>query len=248
MMILLPGSGYSQKVTINIVTDQAYWYPFIYSQNDLAKGIHIDIVKKALLKLNYIPKFYPKPWKRCLRDIKKGSYDGIVSASCKPERAEYLIYPEDAKNLTKSLWRITQVEYIAITYFNSSYIFNGDVKSLPLPVRAPLGYSIVDDLKAAGIHVLEAPDTIDCARQLIKSKRGSFITHPQNAIGILYDNQFKGKLKIHPQPIKSKSYFMAFSIRNQKFDRKIIMEIWNEIVKVRNDKDFMKGLYNKYNG
>ena len=248
LIILFAISGYCQQREINILTDQGYWYPFSYSEDGQAKGMYIDMIQKVLLNLNYIPKFYPKPWKRCLNDARDGKYDAIAGASYKPERAQYMTYPDDAKSAKKSFWRITQVEYVAITYHGSSYSFNGDVKSLPRPVRAPLGYSIVDDLKAAGVSVLEAPDIMDCALQLVKSRRGTFVAPPQNASGIMNDKRFKDKLIIHAKPIKSKSYFMPFAIKNQKLDQEQIMAIWNEIVRVREDQNYMKVLYNKYNG
>jgi polar amino acid transport system substrate-binding protein len=248
LMIGLPITGYCQQSTINIVTDQAYWYPFTYSQGGQAKGIHIDIVQKALSNLNYTVRFYPKPWKRCLQEAKKGKYDAVVSASYKPERAQYLIYPDDAAGALKSLGRITQVEYVVITNSDVSYTFDGDVKSLPQPVRAPLGYSIVDDLKSAGISVFEAPDIIDCVRQLVDSGRGTFVTPPENAIDLQLDKRFMGKLKIHPKPIKSKSYFIAFSIKNQKLNREKILAVWNEIARLREDQDFIKALFKKYKG
>ncbi|MBU1344629.1 MAG: transporter substrate-binding domain-containing protein [Proteobacteria bacterium] len=248
LILLIPITAHCQQSTIHIATDQAYWYPFTYSQGSQAKGIHIDMVQKALSNLNYAVKFYPRPWKRCLQETKDGKYNAIVSASYRPERAQYLIYPDDAAAALKSLWRITQVEYIVITHSDDAYIFDGDVKSLPQPVRAPLGYSIADDLKSAGIPVLEAPGIIDCARQLVESGRGAFVTPPQNAVELQLDKRFMGKLKLHPKPIKSKSYFMAFSIENQKLKQEEIVAIWNEIARLREDQDFMKALFNKYDG
>lgn len=247
LIFLIPIPGYCQQETIHIVTDQAYWYPYTYSQENQAKGIHIDLVQKALGNLNYGTRFYPKPWKRCLKDVEEGKYDAIVSASYTPERAKYLAYPADAGTAKKSIWRITQVEYVAITNMDS-YPFNGDVNSLPLPVRAPLGYSIVDDLKKAGILVIESPDTTDCAIQLIKSGRGTFVTPLQNAVHIQRDHRFKGKFMVHPTPIKSKSYFMGFSIENQRISREKILAIWNEIARIRDNPEYMKALFTKFKG
>ena len=248
LMILIPIIGYCQQDIIRIVADQTYWYPFTYSHGGQAKGIHIDMVQKALSNLNFDVRFYPKPWKRCLQDAKNGKYDAIVSVSHKQERTAFLIYPDDAANPGKSLWRITQVEYVVITNSHEPYTFDGDLKSLPQPLRAPLGYSIADDLKSTGIKVFEAPDTMDCVTRLVKSGRGSFITPLKNALDLQFEKQFKGKLRIHSTPLKSKSYFLGFIIKNQKIDRRQMTDIWNEIARLREDKSFMKELLNKYSG
>lgn len=248
LCMLIPLSGYCEKEHIRIVTDESYWYPYTFVQDGRAKGIHIEIAEKAIINLNYRVTFYPKPWKRSLEDIKNGEYDAIVSASYKPDRAQYLIYPEDAATSPKSRYRITQVEYVVITNQNDGYLFNGDVKTLPQPVRAPLGYSIAADLKSAGAEVLEVPDITACIVQLVNSGRGSFVSPPENALRLELDTRFKGKLKIHPDPIGSKSYFMAFAKTNQKLSLETIKAVWDEIAKLREDNRFMDALFNKYQG
>ncbi|OGR11481.1 MAG: hypothetical protein A2277_13235 [Desulfobacterales bacterium RIFOXYA12_FULL_46_15] len=246
-IILIPFSGYCRD-PINIVTDSAYWYPYTYSEDNQAKGIHIDMVQKALANLNHTRNFHPRPWKRALDGMKNGEFDAVVSASYKPERAGYLLFPDDAATCVKSMWRITQVEYVVITNPDESYTFEGDLNTIPQPVRAPLGYSIADTLRAAGVAVLEAPDIIDCVIQLVSSKRGAFITPPENAMGLQLDDRFRGRLKIHLKPIESKSYYMAFSKKNQTLLFEEIKAIWDEIARLRENEPFMKSLFDKYQG
>ncbi|MCP4021941.1 MAG: transporter substrate-binding domain-containing protein [Desulfobacteraceae bacterium] len=248
VLMTIPVSGFCQKNRIHIATDQSYWYPFTYSENVQAKGIHVDIVKKALSNLNYDVQFYPRPWRRCLKEAKTGKYDAVVSASYNQERAQYLIYPEDAKTAVKSEWRITQVEYVLVTHTDSAYNFNGNVKTLPQPVRAVLGYSIAQDMRSVGLVVVEAPDFINCAIQLVKSQRGSLVTPPQTAQRLSQDDRFKAQLKIHSLPIKSKSYFMVFTVKNQSFSREEMVTIWREIVRLREDQDYLQRLFDKYQG
>ncbi len=240
--------GVCQAQLIKITTDQAFWYPFTFVENGQPRGIHIDLVKKALTNLDHEIKFFPKPWKRCLQDAKDGKYDAVVSASYKVERAKYLIYPTDAAVAKKSQWRITQVEYIVITNAGLDYRFNGDIKALPHPVRTPIGYSIADDLMSAGVKVFQAPDITDCVTQLVKSGRGSFVTPPQNAAHLQNLSQYKDKLLIHPRPLKSKSYYMVFSANRGQISPKTRQQIWNEIERLRDNAAYMTMLFNNYSG
>lgn len=237
--------GFCKHDTLNIVTDQAYWHPFTYSEKGQAKGVHIDMVKKALFDLGYKVKFEPKPWKRCLMEAQKGKYDAVVSASYKPQRAAVFYFPDDA-DTAQSAFRITQVEYVIVTSSKSPYVYNGDLTTLPEPIRAPLGYSIVDDLKNKGLTVFEAPDTIDCVYQLVKSNKGAFITPYQNAITIQRMVRFKGQIRINPLPVVSKSYFIVFPKKRQKLTRVQRHDIWSNISNVREDKEYMKKLFDKY--
>lgn len=231
---------------ILICTDQNYWYPYSYQENNISKGIHVDIVDKALNNLGYKVIFKPLPWKRCIQSAELGKYGGIVSASYKPERAVVLNYPEDASNNIESKWRITQVEYTFIGHKLDSYEFKGDLDSLPRPVRGPLGYAVVDDLRNTGLAVLTASDTKDLVRHLIRTKKGVIVTPRRNAEALVQDPEFSHELKIHKTPMTSKSYYLVFSKKTKSLDRNHMLAIWNEIARLRDDKAFMKQLNEKY--
>ena len=80
---------------IEIQTDQD-WFPYTYTDNQAAAGMHIDIVREALLIVGYTPVFKPYPWKRCLQNLKAGSVEAVLSASYKDARSLFAYYPPDA--------------------------------------------------------------------------------------------------------------------------------------------------------
>jgi len=130
-----------------------------------------------------------------------------------------------------------------VSYIKDHYEFNGDIISLPRPVRAPLGYSIVDDLKNEGIEVEKAFSSKSNIAKLIRDKKGVVITLPM--VAEILSKKYPNKLKTHPAPIKSKSYFIVFSKKGC-MTKKERMEVWNEIVRLRNDQEFMSSIYEKY--
>lgn len=245
IILVCSNSGLCRTGSLHIVTDAAYWYPFTYGEKDQAKGMHVDMVREALTALGYEVSFEPKPWKRCLLEAQRGKCDAVVSASHSPRRAKFLYYPDDA-DTGKSLLRITQVEYVVVTSSDSRYVYDGDPAGLPQPVRAPLGYSIVKDLQDSGIRVFEAPDTLDCVYQLVKSKRGSFITPYQNAVGIKQMSRFGDQVRISKKPVKSKSYFIVFPKKNQSLNAAQRKAIWVKISNLRENQSYMKALWDGY--
>jgi len=231
--------------SIKICTDENLWYPFTFEEKGQSKGLHVDVVGQALTKLGFPAKFTPVPWKRCLKQAETGEVDAVVSASYKKKRAVYLHYPPDASTTKKSKWRITQVEYVVVSYMDDQFEYDGNIKSLPLPVRVPLGYSIIDDIEKEGVAVDTAKGVFNNMAKLIRDKKGVVICLPQT-VGILNQNpRFKNKLKIHNIPIKSKSYFIVFSKEGtvSEEDRK---KIWLEVVKIREDAKRMSDLLAKY--
>ena len=231
---------------IKICTDINYWYPFSYADNTKAKGMHIDIVAKALEQLGHAYEFTPLPWKRCLNSAKEGKYDAVVSASYKPTRAKFLHYPEDAKTAGKSAWRITQVEYSIVTHKDNPYMFSGNISNLPQPVRAPYGYSIVDDLKKSGIEVNTDYSTVDNFMSLARSGKGSLVTPAMNAAILAKDPRFEDHITVHKIPFKSKSYYFVFSKKTPSLSMEQIGKIWDKVATVREDANFMSDLVMKY--
>ncbi|WP_019613494.1 substrate-binding periplasmic protein [Psychromonas ossibalaenae] len=229
------------QVQLKICTDASTWYPFTFEKDGISKGIHIDLVKQACEKLNWRCSFKPLPWKRCLQESFQGKYDAIVSASYTGQRAKHLYYPEIiVPGVKKSKWRITQLEYIVVTHPSLKYKFTGDLSTLPKPIRAPLGYSIVDDLREKGIEVLTDQKAETNFIKVIKAKRGSIIS-PHGTAKLLIDKfNLDASTQIHEKPIASKSYFMPFSKKTKALQKQRI-EIWKTIISIRENQE----LYNK---
>ncbi|MCP4106602.1 MAG: transporter substrate-binding domain-containing protein [Desulfobacteraceae bacterium] len=236
----------SHAKTINICTDMSTWYPFTYKEKGESRGMHVDIVAQALKNLGYKYKFFPVLWDRCLRMTAQGIYDSLVSGSYKAKRAENLYYPDDAPTTKKSKWRIMQVEYVLVTPIDDPYEFQGDIKTLPIPIRAPTGYSIVDDLRKKNIKVITGK-TRKNLRSVTRMKKGGVISTPSNARMLIKKHGYQTRLKIHDIPIKSKSYYMLFSKRSANLSKDEMVNIWNEIARLRDNEEFMLKVQTKYN-
>ena len=239
-------TGALQAQTIKIATDRNMWYPYSYEQDGIAKGLHIDIVTRALENLGYAYKSTPLPWKRCLESVKTGKFDAIVSSSFRPERAQYLYYPPDASWFNHpSKYRITQVEYVIVTHVQTPYTFTGNIKTLPEPVRAPRGYSVLDDLRKAGVAVEETPGDMNSLKMLARDKKGCTVTLSEIAKKVMKRENLGGELIISKTPFISKSYFMVFS-RKGNVAVETRQKIWEEIAAIRENQEFMESMLNRY--
>lgn len=241
---------------ITVCTDSNFWYPFTYVKQDTkqASGLHIDIITKALKEAGYEPIYKPMPWKQCLKEAKIGLVDAIATVSYKEDRSNFLDFPKDAATQepdAKSKERVTQVEYVVVTPAldargnRDTYSYQGDIKTIPNPVRIPAGYSIVDTLELAGLKVEENPSSIVNFKKLVKEKKGSVIDLNDVTKHLNTQAEFSGKLKVSDKPIFSKSYFLAFTKKgNVKEDSQ--KKIWAEIAKVREDSTQMGQFLEKY--
>lgn len=239
-------SSVSAAGKITICSDSNFWYPFTFVKGDESAGLHIDIIAKALSNLGYQFEFKPLPWKRCLADAERGTVDGVATASYKYKRALYLHYPSDAATAHKSAKRVMQVEYNVVTSADNSYEFDGEIKTIPTPIRTPRGYSIADDLRNKGLTVDDsAPGDENNLRKLLRLGKGSVIIIPEVVAALSDKEEYKGKLKVSETPLKSKSYYLAIAkVSNLSAEKR--EEIWAEISKVRDDAAFMAEVSAKY--
>ena len=139
--------------TFEICTDKNFWYPFTYVKEGKSVGLQLDIISKAASNIGVTLNYTALPWKRCLRETEAGRFDGIAVASYKSKRAETMYFPSDAETAKKSTQRVMQVEYVVVTLASENYEFDGDLSTIPTPVRVPRGYSIADDLRKKGVEV-----------------------------------------------------------------------------------------------
>lgn len=240
----LPTLG-SEEGAFRICTDANPWYPFTFERNGESKGLHVDIVKLACKEAALECEFQPLPWKRCLLSVKNGKMDAVVSASYNSDRSSYMDYPPIEASYHKSPWRITQAEYVVVTLANNKYDFDGDLSTLPTPVIAPSGYSIINDLEKAGLKVTGYSKNMAMFKALLRTNVGSAISLTPIPDFLESANVFVDRLKIHTKPIISKSYFVAIS-KKTLLSNASKLALWKSVVAIREDKDRFHRLLQKY--
>lgn len=221
--------------TFQVCSDENYWYPFTFTKGGQVAGLHVDIISQAMRNLGHQIVFKPLPWQRCLAEAQAGHFDAVATASYKPERAEFLVYPEDATG-KKSKWAVSQVEYVVVTPVAAGYQYGGDAKTLPPPVRIPRGYSVADEIKKQGVSVDDgaAGDEQNFAK-LARDGKGSVVTLPEIAEKQLKNPAYAGKLAVSETPYTTKSYFLPFG-KAAKVSPEDMKKVWAEIAKVRDSK------------
>jgi hypothetical protein len=236
---------------ITICTDTNFWYPFIFIRNHKVIGLQIDIINKALRNLGFDPQFEPTSWQNCLELAKEGKVDAVATVSYRDERAAYLHYPPGAAVDRKSPWRVTEVEYVVITPLKNEkglenhYIFNGDVKTIPGPVRVTEHYSVVADLKKEGLTVKEGKNALANFKSLVKEQTGSVVDLIEVAQHFANQSEFSNQYIVQKRPLNLKSYYLAFSRKNT-IKQEDIQRIWKEIATVRDNQDLMAEFLKKY--
>lgn len=234
LIVLLP--SYAKADPLKLCTSDINWYPYTYMEGNKLKGLYIDMLNSVEKSSKTDFQITALPWKRCLALATKGKFDGVLGISFLKERAEYIDYPPDVEYLNISDFRLSQVTYVAVGMKAARKRYDGTPGSLPEPVRVPLGFSIGVELKQKGVDVDDGAysDEINI-KKLIKHRSGSVVLTKK--IASLYAHQ-NNDLIIYEQPLKTKSYFLAFSKKTHLSDSEK-QQIWQAIKSVRENTKLM---------
>ncbi|MBD3296323.1 MAG: hypothetical protein GF392_03030 [Candidatus Omnitrophica bacterium] len=239
--------GTRLEKSVYLCCEERDWYPFLVSEGREVYGILVDIVREAFSRVGYKIRVEPFPMNRCLKLAQHARSDGIVGMPYSREYARYVEYPPDSADKDESRWRIMQIDQVVVTYEDrdGQYEFDGNIRSLPEPVRISTYDPLASDITQAGLDVEEAASDRQNFAKLVRDRRGSVITTSLIAENILRENLYKDILHIHAVPVRSRSFFLAFSWDSSlsDFERQ---RIWQEIASVREDYVFMLQLFARY--
>ena len=246
---------FAAPTEIQFCTDDSNQFPLIMPEHENSKtvtGVQIDTINEALKelkkqKLEIVAQYHFVPWTRCLEGIKNGTFDAVISASFQQSRAAFMKYPNDAisdKNCS-SQFKLMCSSYVIVTNKETRYIYKSNPKTIPQPLRAPRGYSVVKDLQDKKIDVEEFKGEEQCLGRLFKDKNGSVVGTHIIIDTINNNTQYKNAFVIDKTPYIKKSYFIPFS-KKTKIPSKIIQSFWSEIGKVSDHSSKINFYYSKY--
>ena len=238
------GTALADSNSIKLNCSEGYWYPFLYPQDNQERGLMHDIVSKAFESLGIKVTFEPLPIRRAIFYAQEGEADGVI-VDYHSDLAEFLDYPPDADKDVESPWRIMQVDNVVVSFADDPYEFEGDLQTLPLPVRVLRESAIITELNKAGKVVEDVNEDIQNFQKLLRDKRGVIITTTVIAEIMARDPFFKDKIRIQATPVDSVSYYLAFS-KKSSLSSEDKERIWKEIARWRDDYIFMLQMFSQY--
>jgi hypothetical protein len=240
-------AGAGSEKSVYLCCEERDWYPFLVTEGREVYGMLVDIVREAFSRQGYSVRIEPFPLNRCLKLAQHGRTDGIVGVPYSRGYARYVEYPPDSPDEAESRWRIMQIDQVVVTYVqgDDGYEFDGNIRSLPEPVRVSANDPLTGDIAQAGLQVEETASARQNFAKLVRDRSGSVITTSVIAENMLREDFFKGVLRIHAVPLRSRSFFLAFSWNSglSDFERE---RIWQEIESVREDYVYMLQLFARY--
>lgn len=228
----LLGGPATAGVVWSVCVDQVDWHPYIHFNQGQPQGSHIALMQAAAADIGVGLDFRAMPWVRCQLQAELGEVDAIATLVYSEQRAQVLEFPPEATR-TPSPFAIDQIDDVVITLTESGYRFEGDLASLPTPVRVPRGWAIAPYLRENGVAVDDgAPNDHANMFKLVRDRRGSVVASRQNAERELAGNPAFAALQISAQPVRSLAYFVAFS-RKSSHGNALRQTFWQALARRR---------------
>nr|WP_246433934.1 transporter substrate-binding domain-containing protein [Spirochaeta isovalerica] len=204
-------------------------------------GIAVEMVLQLERKIDGLTiELVRLPWPRCLYSLKNNQVDGIFNASYSKERLEIGWYPTVDGTLegpVDTSRNITVISYSLYTKAESGLDWNGSVFTgiSQLSLGAPLGYSIVSDLKLSGYRIFEFQSTEGGFLMLERNRLDGIVVQDITGDSILRKNVrlYKDIVKVTP-PVATKEYYLMLSDNLVGRNRSLAEQIWSELASIRN--------------
>lgn len=207
-------------------------------------GIAVEIVAYAAEKCDVAVEMKRLPGGRLLASLENNAIDSVLMLSFSAERLKIAAYPMagDAADPALQLATLSYAFYVRRT---SALVWDGSTLSgQTQPVGANLGWSIVNDLRKAGITVETAQQTRNNFSKLMLDRIDAFAI--QSSIGDAYVEAHglgNNVTKLEP-PISEKAYYQVFSHAWHQAHPEAAQCLWQEAAEIR-ERD-MPALLSRY--
>lgn len=153
--------------------------PFTYVENDIRKGLSIDILKRVEELSGLTFDIKPASWSKSLTDFKSGEIDLLSDMSHTKEREAFTLF-------TKPYYEIPN--FIFGFKDDEAYKGNESLKGKTLALTKGIFY--IEDVKKEGINVLEVDSVSNKVKAVIEGKADYFISSYTKGIKEIRNNSF----------------------------------------------------------
>ncbi len=200
------------------------------------EGLNFELLDRVAAELNLSFRYIGVPWKRCLQELKSDLHAGAIGASFRNDRLPFGAYPSTGTGKADSGRSLYIERYVVVRRRFAALTWNGkNFQHLGGPIGAPLGYSVVEDLRRAGVVVDEGAQTSrDVLRKLLLDRiEGAVLLQGEASAMLSEEPGMREQLEILPVPFAEKPYYLLLSHRLQQKHPDLAARIWAAIPRQR---------------
>lgn len=184
------------------------WFPYTYTEEGKAKGFELEIFEAVAKSLDISFTFKSYPWSRCLKYLKLGKVDGLISMLKTQERDEFTAFVNEPISVSSTV-------FIATWGFQTAYTGNlTELKHLNIGVIKDFSYGDTFD-NASFLNLDASPNTEQLLSKLIKGRTDLIAENHAVASGTAVQMGILPKLNFLEPPIHESNLHIGFSKANK---------------------------------
>lgn len=205
------------------------------------KGLNFELLKRVEIHLNEQFIYYPKPWKRCLSELKLGQVDAVVGAADSIDRRAWSRIPQlpdGREDPARALFEDT-----ALVFLRHGGSARWDGHELVAPGKVVVvqsGYLVAQQLRERGyIPYDSVKSAADALRMLTTGSFDVAVLQGFEASRLAQqDARFKGKIQQAEIPYTTVNLHLMLSRPAYQRDPQRVEAIWQAIGAVRQTKEY----------
>ncbi len=178
------------------------------------------------------------PWQRCVNELQKGHFHGVLGASYKAERLVFGQYPLDDKGRLDHRKRMFSEAYVLVRPKGSQVSWDGKAVQPPgATIAANHQFSVVDLLRALGTKVDDGTRGTELTLRKVLLKRADAAVVQLNGAKFEFEKhpEFADTLEIQPLPVDEKDYYLVLG---HALGPTLSKRIWDAVERVRESKSY----------
>ena len=169
-----------------------------------------------------------RSWKRCLAELQANRWDGAFAVSFKPSRMAFGVFPMKGGEPDPAL-RLRTDGYSLFRLRGSPVSWDGrQFSNLQGMIGAQSGYSIVDQLKQAGVGVDDSSRNMESILRKLLAGRldGAALLTGDGMLTIAARSEFDGTIERVEPPLVTKPYYLIFSKALYANRPELVQRLW----------------------
>jgi len=212
------------QLSLKICHEENDYPPYIHQEENVTKGILVDIIKIAVKEINVSVELYSKPWIRCQQDVISGQAHALFAMVQTDERKQVFAFPPEHK---LSKWHMWLAQYPIFTIKGTSFVA---AEYRPNKgIGAPLGYVVWDILKSKNWLSPYQYEPIDGLKMLAINKLDGYVVERQIGLHLLEINNLTSEVEVSDDLLLQSKWYLPFNKNVYKSEKDLVENIWRQI-------------------
>ncbi|WP_028864834.1 hypothetical protein [Psychromonas aquimarina] len=210
VFILLMISAVSSAQPLALCVEKVDYPPFM--ELDQQNGVFYQFIKLMNEQSDLHIKLVSRPWKRCLREVELGIFDGAFAVIYTAKRDQMFAYPKTADGLldnSKALWK---VNYPVFVHKESTLQWNGvQFNQSEIQVASPLGYVVSERLALMPSLIALNMEAVKGLQLVARQRLDAYVVEDSIGKKIIQRHGLNSALTTLEKPFLVKDWYIVLS-------------------------------------